>query len=294
MVISRPIGSGCSLVRGLDPTLRLRWRYVVLNAYVDDSGSDRQGPAYVLTGYSSDVDSWSDFTRDWKTALVAHPAIEYFKMREAESRKGQFEGWERKAITAKIHSLIRIINRCAKYRIECIFWQEHYDSAMNWFLSEIKKQLSPLDFSKVRTTFEDPYFLAFCLIMTDYSQRLEMEHSEETVDFIFDTQGAIGKKAMEWWRRLNEIVPTIYYQKHLPNEPIHRDEKVCLPIQAADLLAWQTRRRLEDFHARKIEAKRREYEMIEVVHLYPNRWNEERLRDFLRRLLAPVPGEETL
>lgn len=263
----------------------------MLNAFVDDSGSDRRGPAYVLTGYASDVDSWSDFARDWKTALIAHPAIEYFKMSEAESRRWQFDGWERAAITAKIHTLIPIITRYAKYRVECIFWQEHYDSAMNWFLPEIRKQVSPLDFRRIQKTFEDPYFLAFCLIMTDYAQRLEMEHSDEIVDFIFDSQGAVGKKAVEWWQRMNEIFPTVYYQKHLPNGPIHRDEKVFLPIQAADLLAWQTRRRLEELNIRKIEAKRPEYEMLEAVHLYPNRWNEERLRDLLAKLLVPTPGE---
>jgi hypothetical protein len=266
----------------------------LLNAFVDDSGSDKQGPAYLLTGYSSDFDSWADFSRDWKASLAAYPAIGYFKMREAESQKGQFDGWEREAIIVKIHALIPIINRYAKHRIECIFWQEHYDTAMKWFLSEIRKQLSPLDFRTIQKTFEDPYFLAFCLIMTDYAQRLQKEGSDEIVEFTFDTQGAVGKKAVEWWLRLNEIFPTVYYQKHLPAEPIHRDEKVVLPIQAADLLAWQTRRRLEEFNIRKIDAKRPEYQMLEAVHLYPNRWNEERLREFLGRLLVPVPGEERL
>jgi hypothetical protein len=266
----------------------------LLNAYVDDSGSDRRGPAYVLSGYTSDVDSWSEFARDWKNALTAHPAIEYFKMSQAESGKGQFNGWERKQISAKIHALIQIINRYAKHRIECVFWQEHYDSAMTWFLSEIRKQVSPLDFRRIERTFRDPYFLAFCLIMTDYAQRLEAECSDEIVDFIFDSQGAAGKKAVEWWQRMNEIFPTIYYQKHLPNEPIHRDEKVSLPIQAADLLAWQTRRRLEEVNIRNIEAKRLEYAVLEVVPLYPNRWNEERLREFLAKLLIPVPGESAL
>ena len=280
-----------SVACGVDPELKPRWRYTVLNAFVDDSGSDLQGPAYLLTGYSSDVESWVGFSREWKDALVAPPSISYFKMREAESGKGQFEGWENSVISAKIHTLIPIINRYTKYRIECIFWQDHYDVAMTWFLSQIRKQLAPLDFAKVQRTFEDPYFLAFCLIMTDYSQRLEMEGSDEIIDFIFDTQGAIGKNAVKWWRRLNEIFPTIYYQKHLPNEPIHRDDKIFLPLQAADLLAWQTRRRLEDFNIHKIEAKRPEYEMLEAVQLYPNRWNETRLRDFFGKLLVPVPGE---
>ncbi len=264
----------------------------MLNAYVDDSGSDLQGPAYVLTGYVSDVDAWTEFANEWRAALTVPPSIEYFKMSEAESGKWQFQGWPREHITAKLHSLIPIINRRAKQRIECIFWREHYDAAMSWFLAEIRKQLTPLDFSRVRRTFGNPYFLAFCLIMTDYSQRLEMEKSDEIADFIFDDQGAIGKQAREWWQRMNEVFPTVYYEKHLPNEPLHQNEKVSLPLQAADLLAWQTRRRLDDFHVREVKEKRPEYVMLERVPLYPNRWNEERLRELLGKLLVPIDGEE--
>lgn len=266
----------------------------MLQAYIDDSGSDLKGPAYVLTGYASDIQSWFDFTDEWQAMLAQHPGIEYFKMREAESLKGQFEGWSREQATAKIHALIPIINRYAGHRIECVFWQEHYDSAMNWYLPEIKKQLSPMDFNRVKKAFSNPYFLAFSLVMTDFAKRLAHDNSDDIVDFIFDSQGAIGKRAVEWWRESHEILPNMHYEKHLPNEPVHRDEKIFLPLQAADLLAWQTRRRLEDYNIYGKEAPRLEYQMLQSVHLYPNRWNEKRLRALLESTLTPIAGEENL
>lgn len=282
-----------SLIAGLSPALRPRWRYAVLQAYVDDSGSDLQGPVYLLTGYVSDVEAWEKFTRDWDHALRESPAIEYFKMREAESLKEQFEGWSRSDADAKVRHLIPLINHYTKHRIECVFWQAHYESAMKWFLPKIAKQMSPLDASRVRKAFSNPYFLAFSLTMTDFAQRLANEQSSEIVDFIFDTQGAIGKNAVEWWREMNEIFPNIYKDKYLPNEPIHRDEKIFLPLQAADLLAWQTRRWLYEHHVVHATVKRQEMKMLEAVHLYPNRWNEQRLREMLKQTLIPLPNEHS-
>jgi len=266
----------------------------VLRAYVDDSGSDLQGPVYILTGYVSDVDSWENFALDWCQALHASPAIDYFKMQEAESRKEQFEGWADQAIEAKVLSLIPIACKYAKRRVECIFWQEHYDLAHAWFLVQIQKQMSPLVFSQVERIFSNPYFLAFCLIMSDYAIRMEGEKSNEITDFVFDSQGKLGRSCVKWWKRMNDLIPFMQYQRHIPHEPIHRDEKIFLPLQAADLLAWQTRRWLWEHHVRNVGEKRKEMALLEATPLFMNRWNEERLREFFSKLLVPLPNEYAL
>jgi Protein of unknown function (DUF3800) len=228
---------------------------MVLTAFVDDSGSDTQGPAYVLAGYVSDVDSWEKFSVEWQRILDEHPRICYFKMSEAESRRGCFAGWDREDITNKIHTFIPVINKYVKCIIECVFWQEHYDVAMSWFLAKMLP-LVEVGKKELLTRFGNPYFLAFCMIMKDYSQRLEMEHSDDIVDFIFDTQEELGEKAVGYWMAMREFFPE-KYRKYIPNEPVHRDEKIFLPLQAADLIAWQTRRRLEDLNIRKIKEKRK-------------------------------------
>lgn len=266
----------------------------MLKAYVDDSGSDRKGPAYVLSGYVSDVDSWDSFAREWDRLLNETPAIKYFKMQEAESGKGQFEGWSDDEIKDKICSLISIVCQYAKNRIECIFWQEHYDIAHTWFLVQMQKQMNPLVFSKVKRIFSNPYFLTFCLMMTDYANRMEMENSSEITDFVFDSQGKLGRNCVKWWKRMHAVLPFERQRKYLPNEPVHRDEQMFLPLQAADLIAWQTRRRLYEYHDCNIQAKRPELIMLETTPLFPNRWNEGRLREFFAQLLVPVPAEAML
>ncbi|MFZ3340961.1 MAG: DUF3800 domain-containing protein [Terriglobales bacterium] len=257
----------------------------MLQAFVDDSGSDRQGPVYLLAGYVSSISSWEKFSVLWRKVLDEEPSIEYFKMREAESRKCQFEGWSEGEVDAKIAALIPVIVDHATNRIECIFWQEHYDSAIKWFLGEMRRKMHPLEFKKIKDLFEDPYFLAFDLIMSDYGNRLAAEQSEEIVDFIFDVQVGQGPRAVEWWQGMKELGMVAAYDKYFPNEPVHRDDKLFSPLQAADMIAWQTRRRLDEFNTRNVTAARKEYDMLNKTPLFMNRWNEERLRDFLSKLI---------
>lgn len=59
-------------------------------AFVDDSGSGGDSPYYVLAGYSADEATWRAFWGDWQGVLDLSPKLDYFKMSEAESLKGQF------------------------------------------------------------------------------------------------------------------------------------------------------------------------------------------------------------
>jgi hypothetical protein len=62
-------------------------------AFADDSGSGGETPYYVLAGYSAEESTWDAFWPRWQSVLDLMPRIEYFKMSEAESRKGQFLGF---------------------------------------------------------------------------------------------------------------------------------------------------------------------------------------------------------
>ena len=59
-------------------------------AFIDDSGSGGDSPYYILAGYSAPKATWAAFWPDWQAALDVPPKLEYFKMSEAESLKGQF------------------------------------------------------------------------------------------------------------------------------------------------------------------------------------------------------------
>jgi hypothetical protein len=72
-------------------------------AFVDDSGSGGDSLFSVLAGYSATEPTWAAFWRDWQDALDLDPKIAYFKMSEAESRKGQFEGFCSEGRTRRVN-----------------------------------------------------------------------------------------------------------------------------------------------------------------------------------------------
>ena len=56
---------------------------MVLQAFVDDSGSDPQSFPFVLGGFVARPTQWAAFTDEWERALHRLPRLEYFKNNEA-------------------------------------------------------------------------------------------------------------------------------------------------------------------------------------------------------------------
>jgi hypothetical protein len=46
---------------------------LMLQAYIDDSGSDKQGPVYVLSGYIAKAEEWAIFAGQWDKKLRDSP-----------------------------------------------------------------------------------------------------------------------------------------------------------------------------------------------------------------------------
>ncbi len=84
------------------------------------------------------------------------------------------------------------------------------------------------------------YGLIFCTAKTQ--KQLGIENIP--IDFVFDDQGGLGDEAAFFYRYLK--------QQHEPelecvlgSTPIFRDDKKVLPLQAADMMAWQVRREIQ-------------------------------------------------
>jgi len=78
-------------------------------AFIDDSGSGGDSPYYILAGYSAPEATWAAFWPDWQAALDVAPKLQYFKMSEAESLKGQFSGFSSEQRTERVNRFIDVI-----------------------------------------------------------------------------------------------------------------------------------------------------------------------------------------
>ena len=190
--------------------------------FIDDSGSGGDAPYFVLAGYVCSESSWATFVGDWQALLNFPPKLEYFKMYEAESLKGQFVGFTETARDERVNQFIDVILKC-----------DPWDAAIAIPTGLYNEILYPL-LPKSRTS---PYYSAFVAMVTALSGFYRWQGSDELVDFIFDQQDGMETKGARMYGSIRKLFPNwrlgrIGFQ----------DDKKVLPLQAADLIAWQTRR----------------------------------------------------
>lgn len=200
----------------------------MLKAFVDDSGSGGDSPWYVLAGYVGTVEAWEAFDGAWNDVLKGPPKLEYFKASEAESLRcdGQWAGISKDERNARIESFIGVIRRFATRAFHVRTMQKDYN--------DLIKPYVPPD-------WDNAYFFLFIGFLSAATSIEKYAGSGRPIEFVFDSSDK---------KRIEKPSLKLYHQcAHLPQfggrvHDIHyEDEKIFLPLQAADLLAWQIRRR---------------------------------------------------
>lgn len=216
------------MTSGYAASVRAQKVLVALQAYVDDSASDRSDDRKLfLAGYINTADKWARFSDVWAEELARSPSIDYLKMSEANCLGGQFRGWDAPDRDAKLNSLARLIRHFQPASI--------HSSVSRTEVKAIMEGVVPYGFA-------NPYFYCFQAIMIPlaYSQH-ERGGMDVPVDFIFDEQEGLGEEARFFYRHIRQGQPRSI-QKLLAVEPIFKNDKRVLPLQAADMLAWHVRR----------------------------------------------------
>jgi hypothetical protein len=111
---------------------------MMLQAYVDDSGSEPQSLFSVLGGFIARSDRWAAFSDEWQLALHREPRIGYFKFNEAMGLKGQFDkvaSWDDVKRDQKIDNLIDVILKYALARINATI---RHDEFLRYFRTPIQ------------------------------------------------------------------------------------------------------------------------------------------------------------
>jgi hypothetical protein len=211
------------IVPGLRRDLYSEYQIGVLRAFIDDSGSGGDSTWFVLAGYVGTVDGWDRFDGLWQAALHEHPHIEYFKAVQAERLKDEFDGFSKEQRDTKIDSLIDVISQCAERSICARLKQKDYDELVK---GEINKK------------WDSPYYLLFSWLVgsTVATERRDLEN--RPVEFVFDSDERHDRRAYQLFTTMQNRA---YFSDQLVNV-LYRSERECLPLQAADLLAWQIRR----------------------------------------------------
>jgi uncharacterized protein DUF3800 len=198
-----------------------------LRAFIDDSGSGGDSRWYVLAGYVGTVEAWGAFDEAWRHVLAGPPSIEYFKASEAESLRsdGQWAGFTREQRNARIDALIEVIGKHASRTINVRVKQNDYEEIIKPYVPRI---------------WDHPYYYLFIAAMASAVSAEKYFGINTPIEFVFDnTDKGLKRRSHQLYGQVQNIsqfrnrVHAIRYE----------DEKRYLPLQAADLLAWQIRRR---------------------------------------------------
>jgi hypothetical protein len=265
------------IVSGLAPGLRLKWWLGMYQAFLDDSGRG-SGASYVIAGFLASVEGWLDFASCWQRVLDMPPALAYFKMKDAmhptraaANHKSPFFGWPKDAIDETAEVLTELTSKLPMrilIRVPNSDWDRIYSG-------------------KIGPQTNIPFLLAHFSAMQESTRLLALTGITEKVNFIFDTalpqEQHWVKLAWHFWKQ-KEWLPE---RKALFGDPPDfRDDKIVLPLQAADLYAWHARK------AKQMESEGRDYDhagwkLLSTVNGVERDWTAEDLeKNFgLTRLL---------
>lgn len=202
---------------------------MVLQAYIDGSGSS-QDPALVLAGYIAPVEKWAAFAAEWHRILNMPLPIKYFKMNEANTLRGQFNGFSESRRDERVRLFYEAIENNVTACVWCV--------------------VPFADFNRARTVFPvrvrlQPYHVAFMSInglLTENRHKLGLD---DKIDFIFDEEVIHKTALLSSWDWVIEHLSEDQ-RARVGKTPIFRDDEDVLPLQAADLAAWWLRRWWEE------------------------------------------------
>jgi hypothetical protein len=203
-------------------------------AVVDDSGSEPQSRIFVLAGFVGTPDDWAKFAPEWQAVLDLPPKLDYFKMTEAANLGGQFSrprGWDESKRDDRVAALCSVIQNLTVQA----------GVRNDYFAKYIKSIPAP-----ERTLLVDgPYVLVFTqiiLAMATYGDRVGID---DACQFVFDQQHGFDGYAKMAWSNMKALVGKSARSDlahFVGTEPTFENDRMFLPLQAADLFAWHVRR----------------------------------------------------
>jgi Protein of unknown function (DUF3800) len=233
------------LVCGLPDHKREGRRMAWFGAFGDDSGSHEQNPIMILAVVVGEHKRWEIFSDEWwyvltnKPTLRAHNGHIYFSSHHAETLTGCFDGFTRKEADAKVSLLTEIVLSHMDYAMLSGIKWEHFKQV---FQVGVPKTPS----GRLHNYFKHPYYLCFHDVVGTVLQKQWADKLSE-VDFVFDKQGKMLGRSIRLFEKLRadkEFSPELRDIAQA-SQIVPGDDKLVLPLQAADLVAWQTRNRSE-------------------------------------------------
>jgi hypothetical protein len=200
----------------------------IWRAYLDDSGRYEHSPVLVLGGWIAPISTWVKFVPEWDAMLTMPPRLEYFKMNEAATLKGEFLGWDETRRDERIAIAYKVAEDYIPYQVSVVLELEPYS------------RIFTPDWIDERAG--NPYYFAFYAIISGVAREQKHYDLQNPVHFVFDEQAIEKDKIVKAWDALKMADASKDIRHLIGSVPYFLDDKKCKPLQAADLAAWWIRK----------------------------------------------------
>jgi hypothetical protein len=215
-----------ALVSGLAGARRRNRLLLMLQAYIDESFTI-DPPIYAMAGFIAPAEKWAAFSDEW--ALCLSP-IKHFKMNDAMTLDGEFRWWREDNRDEKVALLRAIIDEHVTAAIACAVRPDELARVFDG--DGLPKRLL------------SPYYFLLHVMIGELATRQRTLGLNEKVDFIFDDQIMEKGKIIDDWEIFKRA--TRAPKELIGDVPTFRDDKIVMPLQAADMHAWISRRRMQE------------------------------------------------
>jgi hypothetical protein len=212
----------------------------VLRAYLDDSGVHAGSPWCVMAGFFGSEKKWTRFDEKWFDVLDSFGIDEFHANRFWSSVRGgnitEYRGWDRGRANRFIGELLKVIENSHRiFPVSCSVLMDEWSKLARderAYLTGAKHD----DTGKLLTPGapNKPYFLPF---LTAISTVMDYCNPGQLVHFVFDQSPHFSNYALKYF----EEIKTWEIEKFKRLGDISFvDSKQAAPIQAADLLAFES------------------------------------------------------
>ncbi len=251
---------------------------MAIGLYADESEST--GKVFTLAGLMAAPSGWDSFVPKWRQMLCEtgpYP-VDAFHAADVEAAKAPFDGWpleDRQRLVDNAIGLLADTKLCANlFAVSCTFVLEDFNA------------LSPKILGNVAQTYELCYRVLLHKVLATWVFN--------GYDFVFDEKEKVkGRVERHFYASKSILDKDPKYAGKL-NDVVFRDDRKVIPLQAADLLAYEIRRHVWTRIERGEVPMRSAYQRIKdtfTVNPKTPPYRQRVFRCYDRRFLVSMAGE---
>ncbi len=206
----------------------------MLTAYFDDSGTHTDSDVVLWSGLFGNHYQWEHFDKLW-TEKLRNPSpgkepLQRFHMANCMAGDGEFLGWSRLATKFLVHELVDIILRCGLYSDGAAISRKDWDELVT---GNLRGALGDAEGYSMRSAF---------VRASKWARAL----GSNELAFVFDRRQERkneGQRIYRLFEEFSKIEPSAVNPVSFTFANSYR----LLPLQGADLLAWEQYRYATDY-----------------------------------------------